>query len=76
MPGNNATRQTLVSIPAEATEFVTDTVLREKEKINMYAALQHAGWRISGTDGAAQLLGIKPSTFAYRMKLYGIKKPD
>lgn len=76
MPGNHETKQTQVYIPSEETAFVTDAVFREKEKINMYAALQHADWRISGTDGAAELLGIKPSTFAYRMKLYGIHKPD
>lgn len=76
MPGNNETKQISVYIPSEETEFVTDAIFREKEKINMYAALRYADWRISGTDGAAELLGIKPSTFAYRMKLYGIKKPD
>ncbi len=76
MPGNHETRQTPLYIPSEETTFVTDAVFREKEKINMYAVLQHADWRISGTDGAAELLGIKPSTFAYRMKLYGIQKPD
>lgn len=77
MPGNNETKQTPVYIPSsEETEFVTDAVFREKEKINMCAALRHADWRISGTDGAAELLGIKPSTFAYRMKLYGIRKSE
>lgn len=76
MPGHNETRQTPAIIPTAAEEFVTDAVLREKEKMNMHAVLQHADWRISGTDGAAELLGIKPSTLAYRMKLYGIKKPD
>jgi len=76
MPGNHEIKQTSTYIPAEETEFVTEVVFREKEKTNMYAALQYANWRISGTDGAAELLGIKPSTFAYRMKLYGIKKPD
>lgn len=76
MPGNHKTKQPPVYIPSEETAFVTDAVFREKEKINTYAALQHADWRISGTDGAAELLGIKPSTLAYRMKLYGIQKPD
>lgn len=76
MPGTHETKQTSVYTPVDETEFITEAVFREKEKINMYAVLRHANWRISGTDGAAELLGIKPSTFAYRMKLYDIKKPD
>jgi hypothetical protein len=39
----------------------------------MLAALQQADWHISGIDGVAELLGIKPSTLAYRMKLFGIE---
>ncbi|MBY0473763.1 MAG: sigma 54-interacting transcriptional regulator, partial [Nitrosomonas sp.] len=77
MPDHVETKKIQVYTPhSEESEFVTDAVLRDKEKINMYAVLRHADWRISGTDGAAELLGIKPSTFAYRMKLYGIKKPE
>ncbi len=60
--------------PAES-EFVTDTEFREMEKLNLLAALRSAGWRVSGTDGAAVLLGLKPSTLAYRMKTLGIAKP-
>lgn len=76
MPGYSEVKQTAVSIPSAETEFVTDAVFREREKMNMYAVLYQSDWRISGTDGAAELLGIKPSTFAYRMKLYGIRKPE
>ncbi len=60
--------------PAES-EFVTDTEFREMEKLNLLAALRSAGWRVSGSDGAAVLLGLKPSTLAYRMKTLGIAKP-
>jgi len=54
-------------------EFFSDAFFREQEKRNMIAVLKHTNWRISGTGGAAELLGIKPSTFAYRMKAFGIK---
>jgi len=47
---------------------------REQEKANMLAVLDSADWRISGPDGAAERLGVKPSTMAYRMKVFGIKK--
>lgn len=56
-------------------QFATDSELRAKEKGNMLAILENVDWRISGPGGAAELLGIKPSTLAYRMKVFGIAKP-
>ena len=57
-----------------------DTVLTEKEirqlqKQNVITALQQADWRVSGKNGAADMLGIKPTTLADRIKSLGIKKP-
>ena len=57
----------------EVSEFVTVTEFRELEKANLIAALQHANWIIWGPDGAAELLGMKPSTLAYQMKTFGIE---
>ena len=62
-----------MSLPG--ADFVTDSEFRDKEKLNLIAALEHAGWRISGKGGAADLLGIKPSTLTYRMKSLEIEKP-
>ncbi len=62
--------------PANGSGFVTDAVIREIEKSNMIAALRHANWRVWGTDGAADLLGLKASTLTYRMKVFGIEKRD
>ena len=50
--------------------------MREREKANLIAALRHADWRVWGEDGAAELLGIKPSTLKYRMTVLGISKPS
>ncbi|PCI79716.1 MAG: Fis family transcriptional regulator [SAR86 cluster bacterium] len=58
-----------------ATAYLTSAEFRELEKANITAALQHANWRTWGDDGAAVLLGLKPSTLAYQMKTLGIKKP-
>ncbi|MCO6427383.1 sigma 54-interacting transcriptional regulator [Nitrosomonas communis] len=76
MSHNHQNEKPLIAAPPENNEFVTDAIFREQEKLNMVAVLRHTNWRISGTDGAAELLGIKPSTFAYRMKVYGIKQSD
>jgi transcriptional regulator with GAF, ATPase, and Fis domain len=46
------------------------------EAANFRRAMERANWKISGAGGAAELLGIKPSTLAYRLSLHGISKPD
>ncbi len=66
--------------PAAADEFAKGTVLTEKElkalqKKNLVAALRLANWRVSGKGGAAELLGIRPSTLSDRIRTFGIKKP-
>lgn len=58
------------------TDFVSAAEMRALDKANMIAALRHANWQIWGPDGAAELLGIKPSTLTYRMKVFGISKGD
>lgn len=52
--------------------FLTEIEFRELEKSNLISALKQANWRVSGQYGAAELLGIKPSTLSYRMKVFGI----
>jgi len=59
-----------------ATAYLTSADFRELEKENITAALQHANWKTWGEEGAAALLGVKPSTLAYQMKTLGIKKPN
>ena len=39
------------------------------------AALAEAGGRVSGAGGAAELLGIKPTTLASRMRTLGVERP-
>ncbi len=76
MPNDNETKQSMVPIATEDGAFVSDAIFREKEKENLVSVLRYTKWRISGTDGAAELLGIKPSTLTYRMKVFGVKQSD
>ena len=59
---------------AEMDQFLTEEEFRAKEKQNLVAALRAADWRVWGPDGAAAMLGIKPSTLSYRMNAFGIEK--
>jgi PAS domain S-box-containing protein len=55
--------------------FLTEQEMREFQKKNTTTALEQAAWRVSGPRGAADLLGIKPTTLADRIRVLGIKKP-
>jgi transcriptional regulator with GAF, ATPase, and Fis domain len=49
--------------------------LVETEREHILARVQEMGWRIEGRNGAAQLLGVNPSTLRSRMKKLGILRP-
>jgi PAS domain S-box-containing protein len=57
-----------------APGFVTEVQMREQQRHNIVAALQAAGGRISGKGGAAELLGIRPTTLADRMRSLGVER--
>ena len=58
-----------------ANRVMTDAEIRQVDKRNMIEALTLANWKVSGPAGAAELVGIKPTTFTDRMKKYGIARP-
>jgi PAS domain S-box-containing protein len=58
----------------KSAEFLTIAEFKELEKANLTAALKHTNWKTWGPEGAAELLGMKPSTLAYQMKTFGIVK--
>jgi len=60
----------------DGDQVLTEAQIRELERNNMLAALRITNWRVSGPDGAAKLLGLKPSTFADRMRKFGISRPN
>ena len=52
----------------------TETERLARDRTNILTALKLTNGRISGEDGAAELLGIKPTTLASRMKSLGVEK--
>jgi PAS domain S-box-containing protein len=67
-----------VAVPASPVtpreEILSEARLRQLERDNMVAALERAGGRVGGENGAAALVGISPSTFKSRMKALGIAR--
>jgi transcriptional regulator with GAF, ATPase, and Fis domain len=60
--------------PEASTEpgYLTEAELRQRERENLLAVLEKANWKIKGPNGAAELLGVKPTTMFARMKVMGI----
>lgn len=68
------------SIPASAVDrepaqILTEQDIRDLQKRNMQAALEKSNWKVSGPNGAAALLGVKPTTLADRIKAFELQKP-
>ncbi len=59
-------------IPVVDEKVLTDAEMRLLEANNIRAALRRAGGKVSGPGGAAELLGIKPTTLASRIKALGV----
>ena len=52
--------------------ILTDRECRERERANLIKALQRTDGRIYGEGGAAELLGINPTTLASRLRAFKI----
>ncbi|MGZ9144113.1 MAG: AAA-type ATPase lid domain-containing protein, partial [Candidatus Binatia bacterium] len=59
---------------AAAKRVRTAKELEDLERENIVAALEASGWKVAGANGAANLLGIKPTTLNSRLKALGIAR--
>lgn len=56
-------------------KILTEQEFRKFERANILAALQKADWKIHGSGGAAELLGVPPTTLASRMVRLELRRP-
>ncbi|MEM7350667.1 MAG: sigma 54-interacting transcriptional regulator [Acidobacteriota bacterium] len=80
LPTSGATQPTATQPPSPALgqpgqAVISDAEMRDQERRNLIAALESTGWKVYGPEGAAALLGIKPSTLASRIKKMAIVRP-
>lgn len=75
LPEDAATQAPALAVAPASAVILTDEQIRTLERDNMLAALQASGGRLFGKDGAAERLGIKPTTLASRLKRLEIKAP-
>ncbi len=52
-----------------------DRTLTAVERQHVLEVLKETGWRIRGTHGAADILGLKPTTLEARMLRLGVQRP-
>ncbi len=75
MPGISADTEKTVSSEIREDDILTDKEMRDLQKANIVKALKRSNWKVSGTGGAAELLGVKPTTLADRIRTYRISRP-
>jgi len=65
------------AVTGDATnDVLTEKEIKEFQKSNLVKALEQTNWRVSGAGGAAELLGVRPTTLADRVRSYKIKRPS
>jgi PAS domain S-box-containing protein len=58
------------------TPVLTEEEMKQRDQENILNALNQSGWKITGDGGAAEILGMKPTTLHSKIKKLGLKKPD
>ena len=66
--------ESMVRADAAPRESTVDT-LENVERSHILRALNDTNWVVHGKKGAAEILGINPSTLRSRMEKLGIKRP-
>jgi formate hydrogenlyase transcriptional activator len=66
----------VVDLPQEAAEPRSEgRTLSEVQAEHIREVLKSVGWRVRGSGGAAELLGMKPTTLDSRMAKLGVRRP-
>ena len=60
----------------EETSILTEAEMKLRDRENLLKALEQCGWKITGAEGAAELLAMKPTTLHSKIKKLGLKRPS
>ncbi len=75
LPAFEQNKTSAVAVPLRHDDVLTETDMRELQRANIVRALERANWKVSGKGGAAELLGVRPTTLADRIRSYKIERP-
>ena len=76
MPGAASPRPPAEPAPADDARILSIRELEALERSNIERALAACGGKIAGQNGAAQRLGLAPSTLSSRIKALGVQRPQ
>ncbi|WP_118132790.1 sigma 54-interacting transcriptional regulator [Oceanicella sp. SM1341] len=62
--------------PAAGPRPLTEEEMRTLERDNLLACLRAAGGRVSGPGGAAEMMGLRPTTLYSRLRRFGIGRAE
>jgi formate hydrogenlyase transcriptional activator len=71
----SGTRLSIAVPPTSVSRRTQATTLADVEKHHIVSVLESVGWRVRGAGGAADQLGLKPTTLETRMAKLGIIRP-
>jgi transcriptional regulator with GAF, ATPase, and Fis domain len=74
-PPPEPTSQNLASRDDSNAGYLTEAEMRRRERENLSIVLKKTGWKIKGIAGAAELLGVRPTTLMSRIEKLGLKRP-
>jgi transcriptional regulator with GAF, ATPase, and Fis domain len=67
----------VIPVPRQAPGPVQrSALLSDVERDHIRSVLESTGWRIRGVSGAAERLGLRPTTLETRMAKLGLKRPQ
>lgn len=75
MPGLRFEQKDEHETPVAGNDVLTEQAMREFQRDNTIKALERTNWKVSGVGGAADVLGVKPTTLADRIRTMKIQKP-
>jgi transcriptional regulator with GAF, ATPase, and Fis domain len=66
-----------INVPVTAAGVAGNRSMKllDVQRTHIYNVLESAGWRIRGTGGAADRLGLRPTTLETRMAKLGLSRP-
>jgi len=65
-----------IELPEHRAKAINASLtLEDMERHHIVQILDRTGWRVRGTEGAAKVLGLPPSTLETRMAKLGIRRP-
>jgi transcriptional regulator with GAF, ATPase, and Fis domain len=71
---SNENVEVKVNIAEDTAEILTEPELRAFERTNIARALEECNWKVGGSGGAAEMLRMKSTTLASRIKAMNIER--